>query len=200
MPLAILVSGRIGVGKTTLSNWICKKYGTDHFRTVAIIRELAKAEGISSDQYVEKYLSNGKRNLIKQVLDFIRKNQTGPNILIDGIWRHTDLREMENILRRGGFETVLFYVESPRLYRLKRLMAREKMTLKDAHALMIKIDNYFDRFNHDKIRKAANALIENKGTQEQFESNARQQFIRVAKTRRRENPKTAFRKVKRRLS
>jgi dephospho-CoA kinase len=129
-PLVVGFAGRIGSGKSTLSNEVAKRLGWRRASFGDYLRTLAKSSGLDESREVLQYL--GASLIEKGVDDFCRAVLThygwnaGEPLVIDGI-RHTEVVEsLRKLVAPLDLRVVFLEVEDEQ--RLKRLNAQDERT------------------------------------------------------------------------
>ncbi len=168
------LTGLIGSGKDTVSDYISKKYG---YRIVVmgdIVRELATELGrshsrdnlhLTQKEYVEKY---GIEYFAKRVVEKIRRNNW-QKVVINGIRRPEDASVPKGEFKK---DMVVALVDAPPQVRFERMKARMRADDPQTMEEFIRQEeNELALFRWSETMKFVENRINNDGTVEELHKN-----------------------------
>lgn len=150
----ILVCGKIGSGKTTYANKVCKKLGAVNLNqdeiTIAIF---------GSSFYIEhrglyfKYTQKVCDWIFKKALEFAK---VGVNIVIDnGFWSKKERDNLRCFFSDGGVVCELHYIDTPEKQRILNITKRNEEILGGKHDFYLMQDeeiyHFFEPPTDDEI-------------------------------------------------
>ena len=133
----LIFSGRLGSGKTQLSQQVAEALGMRWTSFSSIIKIIAGESGIPIQREAlqalgEELVANSPESLCRRVLEGAQPVNNQP-IIIDGL-RH---REIYLLLKQLSAPRQLrcIYVDVPEAIRMERLMKRERLTVAEVYRL-----------------------------------------------------------------
>ncbi|MEU5401667.1 ATP-binding protein [Streptomyces sp. NPDC005963] len=146
MPLAVLLVGLTGSGKTTIARFLT---GHGYIR-LSVDEEVHRLHGRYGVDYPEHAYFERERPAIEAIRErFIKELQAGGDVVLDhGLWRRSDRDAWREAAREAGSHPVLVYLPAGRDELLRRLAERNQR--EDANALTVTpeaLDDFFARFD-----------------------------------------------------
>ncbi|WP_180931301.1 ATP-binding protein [Streptomyces sp. AJS327] len=146
MPLAVLLAGLTGSGKTTVAQVLA-----DHgYVRLSVDEEVHRLHGRYGVDYPEHTYFERERPVVEATRErFIKEIETGHDVVLDhGLWRRTEREAWERAAREAGGHTLVVYLPADRAELLRRLAERNQR--EDANALAVTpeaLDDFFARFD-----------------------------------------------------
>ncbi|MFI1826919.1 AAA family ATPase [Streptomyces sp. NPDC020412] len=146
MPLAVLLVGLTGSGKTTVAQAL-----TSHgYVRLSVDEEVHRLHGRYGVDYPEHTYFERERPAVEAIRErFSKELQSGGDVVLDhGLWRRTDRDAWREAARAAGGHPVVVYLPSDRDELLRRLAERNQR--EDANALTVTpeaLDDFFARFD-----------------------------------------------------
>ncbi|MEU3030008.1 AAA family ATPase [Streptomyces incarnatus] len=146
MPLAVLLAGLTGSGKTT----VAQALAAHGFTRLSVDEEVHRLHGRYGVDYPEHTYFERERPVVETIRQrFIKELQAGNDIVLDhGLWRRTDRDAWQQAAREAGGHPVVVYLPADRDELLRRLAGRNQR--EDANALTVTpeaLDDFFARFD-----------------------------------------------------
>ncbi|WP_031186055.1 AAA family ATPase [Streptomyces sp. NRRL F-5635] len=146
MPLAVLLAGLTGSGKTT----VAQALAAHGFTRLSVDEEVHRLHGRYGVDYPEHTYFERERPVVETIRQrFIKELQAGNDIILDhGLWRRTDRDAWQQAAREAGGHPVVVYLPADRDELLRRLAGRNQR--EDANALTVTpeaLDDFFARFD-----------------------------------------------------
>ncbi|MEU3992597.1 ATP-binding protein [Streptomyces platensis] len=146
MPLAVLLAGITGSGKTTVSQALA-----DHgYTRLSVDEEVHRLHGRYGVDYPEHTYFERERPVVEAVrARFVKELEAGNDVVLDhGLWRVPERDAWRQAAREAGGYPVVVYLPADREELLGRLAERNQR--EDANALTVTaeaLDDFFARFD-----------------------------------------------------
>ena len=118
--IIIAISGFHGVGKSTLSKYIAKKYGLKRVSSGELFRSIALEKGVSLEEL--SLLAESDHSIDKYIDEMMRKECSSGGCVGDGLLSSWMLRDVADIK---------IWLKSPLEIRVRRIAEREKREYND---------------------------------------------------------------------
>ncbi|MFG2690886.1 AAA family ATPase [Streptomyces sp. NPDC048405] len=146
MPLAVLLAGLTGSGKTTVAQALADR---GYFR-LSVDEEVHRLHGRYGVDYPEHTYCERERPVVEVTRDrFIKEIEAGNDVVLDhGLWRRAERDAWRQAAREAGGLPVVVYLPADRDELLRRLAERNER--EDANALTVTpeaLDDFFARFD-----------------------------------------------------
>lgn len=146
MPLAVLLAGLTGSGKTTVAQALTGL----GFTRLSVDEEVHRLHGRYGVDYPEHTYFDRERPVIETIRErFIKELEAGNDVVLDhGLWRRADRDDWERAAREAGGHPLVVYLPADREELLRRLVERNQR--EDANALTVTpeaLDDFFARFD-----------------------------------------------------
>ncbi|GLF94049.1 AAA family ATPase [Streptomyces yaizuensis] len=146
MPLAVLLAGLTGSGKTTVAQTLTR-HG---YVRLSVDEEVHRLHGRYGVDYPEHTYFERERPAVETIRErFTKELQAGNDVVLDhGLWRRTDRDAWREAARQAGGHPVVVYLPADRDELLRRLAERNQR--EDANALTVTpeaLDDFFARFD-----------------------------------------------------
>ncbi|MFJ2771744.1 AAA family ATPase [Streptomyces sp. NPDC087300] len=146
MPLAVLLAGITGSGKTTVAQALA-----DHgYVRLSVDEEVHRLHGRYGVDYPEHTYFERERPVVEAVRGrFEKELESGNDVVLDhGLWRREERGTWKQAAQEAGGHPVLVYLPADRDELLRRLAERNQR--EDANALAVTpeaLDDFFARFD-----------------------------------------------------
>ncbi|MBT2525646.1 ATP-binding protein [Streptomyces sp. ISL-99] len=146
MPLAVLLAGITGSGKTTVAQTLA-----DHgYTRLSVDEEVHRLHGRYGVDYPEHTYFERERPVVEAIrARFVKELEAGNDIVLDhGLWRRAERAAWQQAAREAGGHPVVVYLPAGREELLGRLAERNQR--EDANALTVTpeaLDDFFARFD-----------------------------------------------------
>ncbi|MFI6286069.1 AAA family ATPase [Streptomyces sp. NPDC051018] len=146
MPLAVLLVGLTGSGKTTVARFLAG-HG---FVRLSVDEEVHRLHGRYGVDYPEHTYFERERPAVETIQErFIKELQAGNDVVLDhGLWRRTDRDAWRLAAHEAGGHPLVVHLPVGRDELLRRLAERNQR--EDANALTVTpeaLDDFFARFD-----------------------------------------------------
>lgn len=146
MPLAVLLAGLTGSGKTTVAQALTGL----GFTRLSVDEKVHRLHGRYGVDYPEHTYFDRERPVIETIRErFIKELEAGNDVVLDhGLWRRADRDDWERAAREAGGHPLVVYLPADREELLRRLVERNQR--EDANALTVTpeaLDDFFARFD-----------------------------------------------------
>ncbi|WP_432021688.1 AAA family ATPase [Streptomyces parvus] len=146
MPLAVLLVGITGSGKTTVAQALA-----DHgYTRLSVDEEVHRLHGRYGVDYPEHTYFERQQPVVEAIrARLVKELEAGNDVVLDhGLWRRTERDAWQQTAREAGGHPVLVYLPADREELLRRLAERNRR--EDANALTVTpeaLDDFFARFD-----------------------------------------------------
>ncbi|WP_318279539.1 MULTISPECIES: AAA family ATPase [Streptomyces] len=146
MPLAVLLVGLTGSGKTTVAKTLA-----DHgYIRLSVDEEVHRLHGRYGVDYPEHTYFERERPVVEATRErFIKEIEAGHDVVLDhGLWRRSARDAWRQAAREAGGHPLVVYLPADREELLRRLTERNQR--EDANALTVTpeaLDDFFARFD-----------------------------------------------------
>ncbi|SBU88982.1 Predicted kinase [Streptomyces sp. Ncost-T6T-1] len=146
MPLAVLLVGITGSGKTTVAQALA-----DHgYTRLSVDEEVHRLHGRYGVDYPEHTYFERQRPVVEATrARLVKELEAGNDVVLDhGLWRRTERDAWQQAAREARGHPVLVYLPADRKELLRRLAERNRR--EDANALTVTpeaLDDFFARFD-----------------------------------------------------
>ncbi|PNE36382.1 AAA family ATPase [Streptomyces noursei] len=146
MPLAVLLVGLTGSGKTT----VAKSLADHGYIRLSVDEEVHRLHGRYGVDYPEHTYFERERPVVEATRErFIKEIEAGHDVVLDhGLWRRSERDTWRQAAREAGGHPLVVYLPADREELLRRLTERNQR--EDANALTVTpeaLDDFFDRFD-----------------------------------------------------
>ncbi|MGW5659467.1 AAA family ATPase [Streptomyces sp. NPDC003758] len=146
MPLAVLLAGLTGSGKTTVAQALAAR----GFTRLSVDEEVHRLHGRYGVDYPEHSYFERERPVVQAVRQrLIQELRDGNDVVLDhGLWRRSERDDWRQAVREAGGRPLVVYLPADRDELLRRLAERNER--EDANALTVTpeaLDDFFDRFD-----------------------------------------------------
>ncbi|MGW7359635.1 AAA family ATPase [Streptomyces sp. NPDC054802] len=146
MPLAVLLVGITGSGKTTVAQALA---GHGYTR-LSVDEEVHRLHGRYGVDYPEHTYFERERPVVEAIRQrFVKELEAGNDVVLDhGLWRRDDRDTWQQAAREAGGHPLVVYLPVSREGLLRRLAERNQR--EDANALTVTpeaLDDFFARFD-----------------------------------------------------
>ncbi|MEU9118725.1 ATP-binding protein [Streptomyces sp. NPDC048506] len=146
MPLAVLLAGITGSGKTTVAQALA-----DHdYVRLSVDEEVHRLHGRYGVDYPEHTYFERERPVVEATRErFIKEIEAGHDVILDhGLWRRSERDAWRQAAREAGGHPLVVYLPADKEELLRRLAERNQR--EDANALTVTpeaLDDFFARFD-----------------------------------------------------
>ncbi|WP_406251469.1 AAA family ATPase [Streptomyces cyaneofuscatus] len=146
MPLAVLLVGITGSGKTTVAQALA-----DHgYTRLSVDEEVHRLHGRYGVDYPEHTYFERQRPVVEAIrARLVKELEAGNDVVLDhGLWQRTERDAWQQTACEAGGHPVLVYLPADREELLRRLAERNRR--EDANALTVTpeaLDDFFARFD-----------------------------------------------------
>lgn len=145
MPLAVLLVGLTGSGKTT----VAQALANHGFSRLSVDEEVHRLHGRYGLDYPEHTYFERERPVVDAIREpFIKELEAGNDVVLDhGLWCRADRDDWEKAAREAGGHPLVVYLPADREELLRRLVDRNQRD--DANALTVTpeaLDDFLARF------------------------------------------------------
>ncbi|MDT3728769.1 ATP-binding protein [Streptomyces sp. DSM 41972] len=146
MPLAVLLAGLTGSGKTT----VAQALAGHGFTRLSVDEEVHRLHGRYCVDYPEHTYFARERPVVAAIRQqFIKEIEAGNDVVLDhGLWRRTERDAWRRAAREAGGHPLVVHLPADRAELLRRLAERNQR--EDANALTVTpeaLDDFFARFD-----------------------------------------------------
>ncbi|WP_030791238.1 AAA family ATPase [Streptomyces sp. NRRL S-920] len=146
MPLAVLLAGLTGSGKTTVAQALADR----GYTRLSVDEEVHRLHGLYGVDYPEHTYFERERPVVEAIRDrFTKEIEAGNDVVLDhGLWRRSERDVWRQAAREAGGLPVVVYLPVDRDELLRRLAERNQR--EDANALTVSpqaLDDFFARFD-----------------------------------------------------
>lgn len=146
MPLAVLLAGLTGSGKTTVAQALADR----GYIRLSVDEEVHRLHGRYGVDYPEHTYFERERPVVDAIRDrFTKEIEAGNDVVLDhGLWRRSERDVWQQAARAAGGLPVVVYLPADREELLRRLAERNQR--EDANALTVSpeaLDDFFARFD-----------------------------------------------------
>ncbi|WP_435597701.1 AAA family ATPase [Streptomyces anulatus] len=159
MPLAVLLVGITGSGKTTVAQALA-----DHgYTRLSVDEEVHRLHGRYGVDYPEHTYFERQRPVVEVIrARFVKELEAGNDVVLDhGLWRRSERDSWQQAAREAAGHPVLVYLPADREELLRRLAERNRR--EDANALTVTpeaLDDFFDDSTHQPTSKRSSSTQE----------------------------------------
>jgi predicted kinase len=146
VPLAVLLAGITGSGKTTVAQALA-----DHgYMRLSVDEEVHRLHGRYGVDYPEDTYFERERPVVEAIRQrFVKELEAGNDVVLDhGLWRRAERDAWQQAAREAGGHPLVVYLPADREELLRRLAERNER--EDANALTVTaeaLDDFFARFD-----------------------------------------------------
>ncbi|MFE9455482.1 AAA family ATPase [Streptomyces californicus] len=146
MPLAVLLAGLTGSGKTTVAQALADR----GYTRLSVDEEVHRLHGRYGVDYPEHTYFERERPVVDAIRErFTKEIEAGNDVVLDhGLWRLSERDAWRQAAREAGGLPVVVYLPTDREELLRRLVERNQR--EDANALTVTpeaLDDFFARFD-----------------------------------------------------
>lgn len=146
VPLAVLLAGLTGAGKTTVAQGLAG-HG---FTRLSVDEEVHRLHGRYGVDYPEHTYFERERPVVETIRQrFVKEIEAGNDVVLDhGLWRRTERDVWRQAARDAGGHPFVVHLPADRAELLRRLTERNRR--EDANALAVTpeaLDDFFARFD-----------------------------------------------------
>ncbi|WP_308030558.1 ATP-binding protein [Streptomyces sp. CoH27] len=146
MPLAVLLAGLTGSGKTT----VAQALAAHGFTRLSVDEEVHRLHGRYGVDYPEHTYFERERPVVEAIRQrFVKELSAGNDVVLDhGLWRRSERDTWRQAAREAGALPLVVYLPADRNELLRRLAERNQR--EDANALTVTpeaLDDFFARFD-----------------------------------------------------
>lgn len=154
IPLAVLLIGLTGSGKTTVSTALLD----EGFERLSVDEEVFRRHGRYGVDYPEDTYFAREKPVVDAVRTaFVSTLRAGRDVVLDhGLWAREERREWRAVAQDAGAHPVLVHLRTDRAELLRRLELRNARS--DANALTVSaeaLDDFIDRFEPPGVKEGA---------------------------------------------
>ncbi|MFQ6144379.1 AAA family ATPase [Streptomyces seoulensis] len=146
MPLAVLLAGLTGSGKTAVAQALAAR----GFTRLSVDEEVHRLHGRYGVDYPERSYFERERPVVEAIRQkLVKELQAGNDVVLDhGLWRRSERDNWRQAAREAGGHPLVVHLPADRDELLRRLAERNRR--EDANALTVTpeaLDDFFDRFD-----------------------------------------------------
>lgn len=163
----ILVVGLSGSGKSTVSNFIKKRFNADVFRTGDVIRDEVRKRGLERTTKNEILVANWffanikrERIIIERIAEKIIKSDK-KIIVIEGLTTYENLRYLEKLVK---IKPIIFSITATLNVRVKREAKRGRFNRKEDTEYVKSRDRFEKKRGIGELMRRADYKIDNSKT------------------------------------